>query len=85
MSAAKTYLTDTSPTWLQPVSYDLDGFRQFSRQLDGRLAELEKQYATGHCTPITRPQVAPSQDAPSSASNQQCNADLKGESQLPSA
>ena len=60
MSGAKDYLTDSSPTWLQPVSYDQDGFRRYARQLDTCLAELEQRGRETHAT-----QMAPQAlDAP---------------------
>ncbi len=72
MSGANAYLTDSSPTWLQPVSYDQDGFRRYAHQLDACLAELEQEFASGHNAPLVREDVV----IPKAT---------LGESQLPSA
>lgn len=72
MSGAKDYLTDSSPTWLQPVSYDQHGFRRFANQLDICLAELERQFASRHNAPMVREDIV------------EPKATL-GETQLPSA
>ena len=72
MSGAKDYLTDSSPTWLQPVSYDQGGFRRYAHQLDLCLAELEQEFASRHRSPVVRQDVVEP-------------VVKKGESQLPSA
>ena len=57
MSGAKDYLTDSYPTWLQPVSYDQDGFRRFAHQLGMCLVELEQRFASRHNAPLVREDI----------------------------
>jgi hypothetical protein len=77
MSAAATFLAESSPTWLPPVSYDFDGFRRFSETLVTCLAELEQEFSSRHRTPTVRP---------ASGATEGCDlVDQRGESQLPSA
>ena len=40
---------------LQPVRYDFDAFRQFSKSIDQGLLALQQQFGTRRTTPATRP------------------------------
>lgn len=40
---------------LQPVRYDFDAFRQFSKSIDRGLLALEEEFATRRTAPVTRP------------------------------
>ncbi len=46
------------PAWLQPVRYDLNGFREFARSLDAGLAELETKHAPRRCFSAERAATA---------------------------
>ena len=46
MSATNPDPTAYPHAWLQPVRYDLDGYREFARALDGNLADLEAAHST---------------------------------------